>query len=219
MKKKYGFIGAAAALAVTLAFSAPASATNIDGPLFQAHIGIDDSNASTITISASGFAGGFFVNDAQLADGGSITLADGALYTINGSWDAMGFPGGGYSGLLFALPGDPMNITSGIGFEWFGGAPPDLAAFFSNINGLGQGFASLNGYFGGFGPPASYPNISMLPTLLQDGQTGLTDLPFLMVDFISETPNPNPVPEPATMLLLGTGIAGLAGCSRLRRKK
>lgn len=29
---------------------------------------------------------------------------------------------------------------------------------------------------------------------------------------------PNPVPEPATMLLFGTGVAGLAG-SRFRRRK
>ena len=45
----------------------------------------------------------------------------------------------------------------------------------------------------------------------QDNVGGIT----IEVWRISET---DPIPEPATMLLFGTGIAGLAG-SRLRRKK
>lgn len=45
-----------------------------------------------------------------------------------------------------------------------------------------------------------------------------TENPPDIIDGVVIPPDGNPVPEPATMLLFGSGIAGLAG-SRLRRKK
>lgn len=58
-------------------------------------------------------------------------------------------------------------------------------------------------------------NFFIADSLYSDNVGGIS----LNVELATPTGNPtDPVPEPATMLLFGTGIAGLAG-SRLRRKK
>ena len=169
------------------AFSAPAQA---------AFIAIDDSNPTTITITAGDFEGGFSVNGNLLTTGlgnsGSITLADGG-YSISGNWIDLGQADGTRVDLLFALPGNPTFSTSGIEF----GASSD------GTN------ATLGGSFGGYVDPSLYFSTG-LPTLAQDGQTGTAGMPFLSVSFISE----NPIPEPATLALVGLALAGISGARR-----
>lgn len=180
MKNRIGAALAAFVAAVT--FAAPVAA---------AFIAIDDSNPTTITITAGDFEGGFSVNGSLLTTGlgnsASITLADGG-YTIDGTWIDLGSAGGARVDLLFALASNLAFSTSGIEF----GATTD-------------GFlATLGGSFGGFVDPSLYFPTG-LPTLLQNGQTGFASMPFLSVSFVSEA-----VPEPGTLALVGLGILALA---------
>ena len=159
-----------------------------------AFINIDDSDPNQITITAGDFEGGFSVNGVLLTTGlgasGSVTLADGG-YSISGRWIDLGLADDTRVDLLFALPGAPTDVTSGIEF----GAASD---------GL---FATLSGSFGGFLGSPYFP--TGLPTALQDGSTIIGGTAFLSVSFTSE----RAVPEPGTLGLLAMGAA-LVGLRR-----
>lgn len=173
-----------------------------------AFINIDDSDLATITISAGDFEDGFSVNGNLLTTGiggrGSITLTDG-LYNISGRYLDLGQTSGrARIPILFGFSSNPAVATSGteLGFE------------------IDAAFVTVSGLVVGFTEPATLFDTLSLPTLEQNGQTGTGSSPFLTVSFISEsTVTGNPVSEPATMALMGLGLAGIAAAIRRKPAK
>ena len=175
------------AAAILLASFAPAQA---------AFIVIDDSNLSTITITAGDFENGFFVNGLPLTSGlgnaGSATLPDSAN-SVFGTWIDNGatLPGARVD-LLYAMPGSPTAVTSGVTLT-------------AETNGF---LAEVSGTFGGF-TGASYNFPPAAPTIDQtSGQQSNGGFPFLSIRFIPESVDQ--IPEPASLGLLASAFAAFA---------
>jgi hypothetical protein len=147
----------------------------------------------TITIGSA------FVGDVWTADSASSDFANAVLLLTNGVWDILGHDnltllGGNASAEAITLQGP--------GFK-----NPDFQGSIINKMTL-----LLDYYSSAYVPTYDWIN--------DEGDT--TTLPAYVTEYkytiIYESAEIQPVPEPATMLLLGFGLAGLAGMKRKIKK-
>jgi hypothetical protein len=165
----------------------------------------------------------------------AICLRPAVGCSTNGSRGGLGDPTSQLGGLFWQSgPNTYMNRAAGFtdGFSFFYTAPffPGAFSVWSGLSGTGVLLANLvlgltndgGGTPGCYGTnycPFQAAGVSFAGTAHSVTFAGVADyIGFDDVTFGSSIPGEDPIPEPASMTLLGTGLVGLFGAARRRRK-
>ena len=185
------------------------------GPVGGVSIGL--AGGTFVFIGGASISGGIFTP--WILCNGGLACTPGTTVDLRSFWSGGDLPGtAAYQGVTYPGVGGP-NSPNQLTAEWTGGL--DIPAGFTG--GL------LTAPFGFSGQFKYAPNLMQLPQALDLSGSGLASLTFaeypgdpgsffltsVHYDF-AETDSAGAVPEPMSMILVGTGLAGLAALRRRR---